>query len=167
VPEAETWIFNASPLIALAKVDCLHLPEKLASEIIVPEAVRREILLGPAEDPARLALEEGWGLEASVASIPEGILEWGLGAGESAVLAASTQQRDAVAILDDDTARRCARALQVPVMGTLGIIIRAKVQGLIPSASALVRELQRAGLYLDLRTSRKALQGVEESWKLQ
>lgn len=164
MPEAEAWIFNASPLIALAKVDSLDLPEKLASEIIVPEAVRREILLGPADDPARSALAEGWGGQASVDTTPEPIIEWGLGAGESAVLAISIERQNAVAILDDDTARQCARSLRVPVMGTLGIVLRAKVQGLIPSASNLVHELQRAGLYLDLGTIRKALLAIGESW---
>lgn len=164
MPEAATWILNASPVITLARVESLYLVEKLASEVIVPEPVSREILLGPQEDPARQMIEGGWGHQTSVVAIPERVIEWGLGAGESAVLALSTQRRNAVAILDDATARQCARALQVPVMGTLGIVLRARVQGLIPSASELVHELQRAGLYLDLGTVRTALEGIGESW---
>lgn len=68
--EGDVWVLNASPLIALAKVEVLHLPEQLASQVLVPEAVWHEILDGPAEDPARRALEGGWGSKESVASIP-------------------------------------------------------------------------------------------------
>jgi len=164
VADRKTWILNASPLIALAKIDALHLPEQLALQVLVPEAVWREILRGPAEDPARRALENGWGSRESVASVPEQILEWGLGAGESAVLALTSKRHDAVAILDDNTARRCAQVLRLPVMGTLGMVLRAKVAGLIPTAADLVRDLQRAGLHLDAGIIRQALAGVDEIW---
>lgn len=162
--ESDIWILNASPLIALAKIKALHLPDQLAPQVLVPEAVWQEVLRGPAEDPARKALEDGWGTREAVASVPEQVLEWGLGAGESAVLALTSQRQNAVAILDDSTARRCAHVLRLPVMGTLGVVLRAKIEGLIPAAADLVRDLQQAGLHLDPNTIRQALQGVSEPW---
>ncbi|HEV2852503.1 MAG TPA: DUF3368 domain-containing protein [Thermoanaerobaculia bacterium] len=106
----ETWIVNASPIITMAKTGQLLLFDQLAS-VVVPGAVADEILKGPPSDPGRKALENGWGRLASPVAIPEAVLEWGLGAGESAVLALALERPDCSAVLDDGAARRCARAL--------------------------------------------------------
>jgi predicted nucleic acid-binding protein len=88
---SEVWVVNASPIISLAKAGFLDLLDKLAPKLIVPEAVASEVLAGPEMDPARKTLETGWGNRASPRVIPERVLEWGLGAGESAVLALSLE----------------------------------------------------------------------------
>ncbi|TMB88174.1 MAG: hypothetical protein E6J45_11680 [Chloroflexi bacterium] len=58
---AETWVVNASPLIVLAKAGRLGLTGDLCSAILLPDAVAHELLAGPADDPARLAVLAGWG----------------------------------------------------------------------------------------------------------
>lgn len=62
----------------MAKAGYLHLFDQLAVNILIPEAVAQEIQAAPAADPARKALESGWGKKASQA-IPSTIVEWGLG----------------------------------------------------------------------------------------
>jgi len=77
------WIVNASPLIFLAKIDALPLLRQLAGEIVVPFAVRNEVLAGSGREssfPNWLSLRED-------APLPSGIAAWDLGAGESQVLA--------------------------------------------------------------------------------
>lgn len=161
---SDLWVVNASPIITLAKVGHLHLLDQLAS-ILVPEAVVREIAAGPDSDPARRALEDGWGTRSAPGEIPESVLEWGLGAGESAVLALTLENSSRTAVLDDAAARRCARTLGIPVLGTLAVVLRAKQAGLIPSASQVAASLVQAGLRLDDETLRKALErGAAESW---
>ena len=161
----ETWIVNASPVITLAKAGYLHLFDTLAAAVLIPEAVAQEILNGPPSDPARKALESGWGRRLSPSNIPEMILEWGLGAGESAVLSLALEQRKCTAVLDDDAARRCALALGIPLVGTLGAVLRAKRKGVIPSAIPVLRALRAAGMRLDDRTIRDALSKVAgEHW---
>ena len=54
---SDTWVVNASPVIALAKVDQLHLLHDLCEELLIPEAVVAEIRAGPPSDPARRAVE--------------------------------------------------------------------------------------------------------------
>jgi hypothetical protein len=51
--------------------------------VLVPHAVSVEVLAGPAEDPARILLEGGRLHSIPPAPIPDNIVEWGLGAGES------------------------------------------------------------------------------------
>jgi len=51
------------------------------------------------------------------------------------------------------------------VIGTLGVILRAKRNGLIPSAGDLLKSLLAAGLYLDDKVVVSALHGVGETWE--
>lgn len=160
----ETWIVNASPIITMAKAGHLQIFERLAT-VLVPDAVVREILQGPSSDPARKVLESGWGQRISPSAIPETVLEWGLGAGESAVLALALDRPQCSAVLDDGAARRCARALNLPFLGTLGAVLRAQRAGLITSATPVLKALQAAGLRLDTKTIRVALERVSgEQW---
>lgn len=161
----EIWILNASPVITLAKAGYLQLVDELAPTVLIPDAVIQEILAGPADDAGRKALESGWGRPASPMRTPPVILEWGLGAGESSVLALALETRGGSVVLDDDAARKCARGLKLPLLGTLGIILRAKRQGLIPAAAPVVMALRTAGLHLDDATIRDALkQATGEAW---
>lgn len=163
---AEIWVVNASPVISLAKVGHLDLLTQLPDEILVPTEVASEVLAGPPSDPARKAFDEGWGRVASVERIPAPILEWSLGSGESAVLSLVLDNPGATAILDDAVGRRCARTLGIPVIGTLAVVLRAKKQGLIPSAAHVVESLMSSGLYVDHRTAQTILKRlVDEEWR--
>ncbi|MDM8007421.1 MAG: hypothetical protein QUV05_14880 [Phycisphaerae bacterium] len=53
---SETWVVNASPVIALARIGQLRFLEELASLLLLPEAVAAEILAGPDDDSARIAV---------------------------------------------------------------------------------------------------------------
>ncbi len=79
----EVWVVNASPIITLAKAGHLGLVTDLAEQVLVPEAVVSEVLAGPEADPARIALERGWGQRVLVEEVPALVLEWSLGAGEA------------------------------------------------------------------------------------
>jgi predicted nucleic acid-binding protein len=160
------WVVNASPVITLAKAGHLALLTELADEVLLPDAVVSELLAAAASDPARQAIERGWGNHISIVDVPAVVLEWGLGAGEAAVLAAVLQSRERTAVLDDAQGRKCARALAIPVIGTLGVVLRAKKMGCVASATSILHDLQDAGLYLDPATIAAALkQSVEEEWR--
>lgn len=160
---SDVWVVNASPVITLAKADRLHLLPDLCKELLVLEAVVAEILAGPPSDPARQALQQGWGLAVIPESIGPGLLEWGLGAGETAVVAVAMERRPATAVLDDAAARTCAKALGIEVVGTLGVVLRAKRKALIPSAADVLKALRMAGFHLDDEVVRSALQGIGET----
>lgn len=158
---SETWVVNASPVIALARIGQLRLLEELASQLLLPEAVAAEILAGPDDDPARVAVLSGWASRRAPSQVPDSVTEWGLGAGESAVLAIAFEL-GATAVVDDAAARVAARALGVPFIGTLGVVIRAKRRGLLPFASSVIVDLRAAGLYLDDETVRATLERIGE-----
>jgi len=152
-------------LISLARIGQTRLLGELAEQVVIPLAVAREIEAAAVDDPARRALAVG---EFRVVESPPPaaeLLAWDLGAGETAVLSWVMQNSRWTAILDDAQARRCARSLSVPVKGTLAVIVLARQRGLIASAAALLRELQRVGFRLDDNTIRQALaRTVGEAW---
>lgn len=160
----ETWVINASPMIVLAKIGQLTLIDALCGSVLLPEAVAKELLAGPTDDPARLAVAAGWGKRVIPKQCPSHLVEWGLGAGETAVLAIAHEHSPCTALLDDAAARAAARTIGIATLGTLGLIIRARQRDLISSAAQVIHDIRRAGLYLDDATIAKALQHVGERW---
>jgi predicted nucleic acid-binding protein len=158
-----TFVVDASPLIFLASIDQLVLLKRLAGEVIVPAAVLHEVLAAKDLHPELAALgSAAWLRVEPDRSLPEEVAAWDLGAGEAQVLALALHHPSCEAVLDDLQARRCARDLGIPVLGTLGVILRAKRRGDIVAARPLVEELLRQGLYLSESLVRAALAEVEE-----
>jgi predicted nucleic acid-binding protein len=161
----EIWVVNASPLIALGKVGQLDLLRLLSEDVLLPEPVVQEILAGPEGDPARSAIAAGWGHRVPADTISPQVLEWSLGTGESAVLSVALEDRGRRAVLDDAEGRRCARTQGIPVIGTLGVVLRARKAGLIPAAVDVIRVLRFSGLFLDEGVVQEALRDVVgEEW---
>ncbi len=161
----EVRVVNASPLITLAKVGRLDLLTLRGQQLVVPTQVADEVLAGPEGDPARLALEGGFGAPFHSVTIDSDVLGWSLGAGESAVLSAA-KSMGAIAILDDHEARSAARSLGLRLTGTLGIVIQSAQEGHIASAVQLIRELRAAGLRLDDRAVADAVSRfLRETWE--
>ena len=86
---------------------------------------------------------------------------WDLGPGESQVIAHCVG-RSRWAVLDDRAARRCAAAHNVPLIGTLGIVLRAKKTRQVEHARPLVKELIAAGMFLDNEFAERALASIDE-----
>jgi predicted nucleic acid-binding protein len=152
------WIVNASPLILLGKISHLELLDTLAPSFSIPHAVSLEILAGPAHDAAKIWIQS----HGSTFVIPDPhispeILAWDLGAGESAVISLALADDAPICVLDDLAARNCAAVFQVPVIGTLGILLKAKIAGLIPRLKPEVDRLVSTGSMLSDRIIQEAL----------
>lgn len=158
---AEPPVVNASPLIVLSRAGHLDLLQLLADRIVVPAAVVEEVT-AHSDEAARAIGEHAWLERVPTIPVPAAVATWDLGAGESAVLSWAAAHPGCVAVIDDYAARTCAEVLRVPVIGTLGLALRAKVRGHAPSARALVEDLRRAGLYLSDALIRDALSLVGE-----
>jgi predicted nucleic acid-binding protein len=58
--------------------------------------------------------------------------------------------------------RKCAASLDIPVRGTLGIVLTAKNCAIIPKARPVIEEMMGAGLYLSRKVVEAALLRVGE-----
>lgn len=83
--------------------------------------------------------------------------------GESAVLSLA-RRREATVVIDDRDARRAAKAMGLNLIGTLGVIIRARKERQIDSAAQVLRDLRNCGFRLDEALVAEALrQAVGET----
>ncbi|MCX7044262.1 MAG: DUF3368 domain-containing protein [Candidatus Sumerlaeota bacterium] len=160
---ADLAVINASPLIFLSRARLLNLLARFYGRVIVPQSVADEIQRNGPNDITSRALTENPGIEiAPSPQIPEQISEWGLGPGESSVLAYALQNPGAEAIIDDLSGRKCATSLSLRVRGTLGIVLIAKTRGYIPAARPIMENLISAGMYLSEPVLERALHAVGE-----
>jgi predicted nucleic acid-binding protein len=160
---AEPPAVNASPLIFLSRAGLIDLLLLTSEKIIVPETVAAEIGIRGETDPTARALADApWLIVTQTPPIPAQIQSWGLGPGESSVLAWAYAHPGTEAIMDDLLARRYAEVLRIPVRGTLGLVLVAKQRGRIPSARSVLMQLRTGGMYLSDRVMNEALELVGE-----
>lgn len=143
------WVADASPIILLAKVGQVDLLERLPDELIIPRAVADKIRAGRGDDPARQWMQETGRAVQNVSLLRPEVAAWDLGRGESAVLSWACERETWTALLDDGAARRAAQALNIPVTGTLGVVLAAKEEGEIGRVRPLMEALIQAGLHID------------------
>jgi uncharacterized protein len=119
-------VSNSSPLIALAGIDHLPLLATLFESVLIPPAVAAEITPTLATPPSWLRVQP------LTSSIRADVVRPSLGHGEREALSLAVELAADWLILDDLAARRVARALQLRVTGTLGVLLASKRRGLIP-----------------------------------
>lgn len=157
------WVVNASPLILLGKAGYLDLLDALADFMVVPQAVADEVAAKPdgAMILQQLAKNPSYCIVDNTIIPPE-IQIWDLGAGETQVIAHGQRDGADRLVIDDLEARRCARALNLKVIGTLGIVGRAKVAGHLERAGPIIVRLRETGLYVSDSIVRRILREVGE-----
>ncbi len=149
-----TFVFNASPLIVLAKAGLLERVLELPQCVLIPHSVALEVSnCRDPHDPARLWLQraETAAYLHDSPQVSDFVSAWGLGKGESSVISLAETLPIATPVLDDLAARRCAMALRLPVTGTLGLLLMAKKAGCLEKVAPALDAVVDAGLFISDR----------------
>jgi predicted nucleic acid-binding protein len=141
-------IVNSTPLIALCKVNQLELLRELYTEITIPEAVFQEVI-AKNDSVKRKILENGaWIHVQSVSdTIDRRMYKAKLHDGEVEVMILAQEIKADLVIIDDNAARKTAIYLSLPLTGTVGVLLRAKAEGLVPKVMPIVDSMEQNGLY--------------------
>ncbi|MFQ5674312.1 MAG: DUF3368 domain-containing protein [bacterium] len=83
-------------------------------------------------------------------------------AGESEAIALAMEVKECILILDDKKARRIAKQLELKVIGTIGLILRAKKSGVVSEVKPLLNELQTEGFRIRNPLYQKAVRLAKE-----
>ncbi len=86
-----------------------------------------------------------------------------LGAGEREVLTLALETTDALVLLDDGRARRIGQRLGIRMTGTVGILVRATREGIIPLLEPVLDQLAALGFRLSDEARAVALSHVGAS----
>lgn len=79
--------------------------------------------------------------------------------GESSAIALAIETPNSTLILDDFKARKIAEQLGLPYTGTIGIIIKAKLQGIIQTIKPILSKIKQT----DFRLSAIEIQALKEA----
>ncbi|MEO6453367.1 MAG: DUF3368 domain-containing protein [Ginsengibacter sp.] len=120
----KTIISDTSCLIILTNIGELELLYKTYGRIITTPDIAAEY---------NEALPEWIEIKSATDKYYQQILELQIDKGEASAIALALEITDSIIILDDYKARRVAETLGLTITGTIGVIIRAKLQGIIPS----------------------------------
>jgi uncharacterized protein len=142
-------IADSSPLISLAIIEQLELLPQLYQRVLLPPAVWDEVTVQGIGLPGANAVRKVTWLEIQT---PEAALLKPLSIlvdrGEAEAIALAQSIPESIVLLDDAQARRVAERLNVPRIGTLGILRRAKKSRLVMAVKPYIEELRSQGIYI-------------------
>lgn len=134
-------VSNTSPLIAFSYLGELSILHRLFnSEILIPPAVANEL--------RGHVLPDWIQVRAPKRPVDAPLLRASLGPGESEAIALALEVSADPVLLDDKAARRMATVLGLPLIGTLGMLLKAKHAGLIPAIRPRLEVLQKLPFHI-------------------
>jgi predicted nucleic acid-binding protein len=147
----EPVVVDSTCLIGLEQIGRLDLLPSLFEPIHAPPEVGREC-----------GLSAIW-LKIENPSNPKLIsaLKVMVDAGEAEAIALAAERSWKI-VLDDRRARDVAQRMALKIIGTVGILVRAKREGLVPWIKPLLNELTDKGFHLSEALKREALRLVGE-----
>lgn len=148
-------IADSSALIALAVCQCLNVLDTLFEQVRVPQAVFDEVVIeGKPEAETLKRYLQGKVIRTD---LTEFIIEIGwLGRGELEAMALYKRLHADALLLDEQRARKVARLNGIQIIGSQGILLRAKEKGIISELKPLLEKLENS----DIRISKRLLQNT-------
>ena len=151
-----TVVADASPLIALARIEQLDILREIFGHLIIPGAVWRELVdLGKDKAGANSIVNATWIERRDLldTTLATALMQY-LGAGESEAIALAKESGADFLLIDERLGRSAARRLGIQIVGLVGVLVEARQRGLVVNPQHLVRDLhEKAGFWLsaDLR----------------
>lgn len=118
-------------MIALCHVNQLNILRQLYGEITIPKAVYDEISV-KEESVCKKSVDEALGwihIQEIQNQMAKTMFKSQLHDGEVEVMILAMEQQASVVVIDDRNAKKYAKYLDLPVTGTLGVLMKAKQKG--------------------------------------
>ena len=147
---AEVVVADASPIIALARIEQLTLLTRVFSRAIVPLSVYLETQSRPELPDAQSIRTARERVLLHVHEHPIQVvpgLPKELGDGEADAISLAVQINCGV-FMDERAGRTAARALGVKTIGTVGVLSLARSKGFVAELKPLISKLQQSGYFL-------------------
>lgn len=133
-------VSDTSPITNLMQIGRLDLLRQLFAEVLIPPAVYAELCEIEAQ---KAALESQPWISVRVPLQPENIrrFDGDLDLGEAEAIALALELQPDYLLIDEQRGRQRADELGLPVVGLLGVLMRAKNAGLIEAVGPVMEEL--------------------------
>lgn len=164
MPKTDSLVINTGPLLALtAGYGDLSLLEKVYRRVLVPFEVCQEIGMGGTTAFGVTEFSNSKFLEKQ--SKPLVIVEFlknSLDLGEASVIQLALNEKIHTVCIDEAVGRRVARLNGLDLTGSIGVLIRARKNGLDFSMREAINRMQSNGIYLSQKVIAFALQQSNE-----
>ena len=138
-------IVNSTPIISLREIGLLDVLEKLYKTITIPEAVRKEVTV---RNPKSLVGYDWIHVQQITNKTAKETFSSALHDGEVEVMLLAKEIGANLVIIDDGLARKHAKYLGLKITGTIGVLLRAKQDGIIKDLRPYLNEMIRYGFYV-------------------
>ena len=143
----EKIVTNTSPLLAFAKMRAFEIIGRLPFEFVCPAEVEAEISAGArqgydADMPGWLKVER---LQSNLSPLAVASLD----TGEAAVIQLALEQNIETVCIDELKGRRAALAVGLKIVGSLGLLGKAKSLGLIAELKPFIERAGNNGIFYD------------------
>ena len=156
-------VVDTSPWIALSICGQIPLLEKLYTDVYIPYRVREEIMAGGKQGFGVQELKIcRWIKIEKVSDVEKVKLLYELEQGEAEVIILSKEKRIKQVLIDERVARLQARVLGLKVIGTLGLLLKAKKKGLLHSIKPSVTKMLDNGIWIKEEIVNSILKEAEE-----
>ena len=158
-------VADAGPLIHLSAIGQLDLVRRLSPEVLVPAAVFHEVvvvgvgLAGAAEVASATWIRV---VSPTRSDVVAALLATGLHVGESEAISLAVERRADRLLIDERQGRLTAEGMGLSVVGSVGVLIAAKLRGEIDAMAPLLAALRASGLWLSEDLVARALLAVGE-----
>jgi predicted nucleic acid-binding protein len=149
----KTIISDTSCFIILTNIGELELLHQVYGQIITTPDIVKEY--GDA-------LPEWVEIVAVTDKYKQQLLELQIDKGESSAIALALEMPNSTIILDDYKARKIADQLGLTYTGTIGVIIKAKLNGIIPTIRPLLDKIKQTNFRISLDVEIQALKEANE-----
>lgn len=158
-------VSNTTPLISLTWINRLHLLQNLYNTLLIPDAVWYEVVDKGSNRPGALEVQNSsWIHTGTVQSrVLVKALRQDLDAGEAEAIAPALELHADLLIMDEYLGRRTAQHFDLPVIGSVGVLVSAKKQGLINFLKPELDNLRQiAGFRLSETVYQQVLRDAQE-----
>ncbi len=144
----KTIISDTSCLIILSNIGQLELLHKMYGEIVITPEILEEY-----QD-----VVPDWIVVQTVSDkYRQRILELQIDKGEASAIALAIEIPGSTLILDDEKARKVARSLDLSFTGTIGVIVKAKLNGVIPEVKSILEMIKKTNFRISTELEIAAL----------
>jgi predicted nucleic acid-binding protein len=142
-------VSDASPLITLARANHLELLHEFYGQILIPREVYEEVTVAGAGLPGADEVQHASWIDVRAATSGDPAVEsacTGLGAGERGVIYLAAALKPVLVLIDEDRARRVAKALGLAVAGSTAVLERGAQLKKVPNLQQVYLSLLDQGI---------------------
>ncbi len=146
-------IADTSCFIILSNINELNLLQKVFGTIVTTPVIAREFG-DPLPDWIIIKSAEDYRKQKALEELVD--------KGKSSAIALALEMPQSLIILDDLQARSVAENLGISITGTIGVLVKAKLMGIIPSIKPLLSKIKQTNFRITLAIEAIALKEAGE-----